>query len=95
MEWSKKVEEHQKEVYTDKEIAALQYESIKYELLGELKKEIVVPGPFYKDKQVKEFMNMKKSEKENIDRLCKEVRYARISSASLKPTSAVFRLQRS
>ena len=78
LEWSKRIQQHQKEAYTDKEKAALKQESVKYELLSSLMKEIDILGSFDSDDQVKQFMSLDKSEEEKVKRLYKEVRYTEL-----------------
>jgi hypothetical protein len=93
MEWSKRVQEHQQEAYTEKEKACLKDESTKYQLLETLKGE-EFPGPFVSDTEVREYMKKDNEEDVKVKRLYNEVRYARMCSMSLKPTAAVFRLKR-
>ena len=67
-------------------------ESTKYQLLELLKMEDL-PGPFASDEEVRTYMSQEHTEETKVKRLYNEVRYARMSSVSLKPTAAVFRLK--
>ena len=74
-------------------MACMKEESIKYQLLETLRKE-EVSGPFISDEEVRDYVNRGYDEETKVKRLYNEVRYARMSSISLKPTAAVFRLKR-
>ena len=92
MEWNKRLNELQKHAYTEKEKAMQKEESTKYQLLETLKREDM-PGPFASDEEVRNYMSRGYNEETKVKRLYNEVRYARMSSMSLKPTAAVFRLK--
>ena len=94
IEWRKKVKEHQENKYSEKERIRLKDESIKYDLLSSLKKE-TLSGPFTSPEEIENYINNSDEEKNlrNI-RMYNEVKYARMTSTSLKPTNAVFRLKK-
>ena len=94
LDWSKKVREQRDQAFTEKEKKNLKYDSDKYELMEELKKEKVFPGPFVSDEEVQQYLSLNLDDEAKNKRLYKEVRYARMSSMSLKPTASVFRLKR-
>ena len=93
-EWRKKVKEHQENKYSEKERIRLKDESIKYDLLSLLKKE-TLSGPFTSPEEIENYIN-NSDEEENLKniRMYNEVKYARMTSTSLKPTNAVFRLKK-
>lgn len=93
LKWKKNIELHAKEAYSDKEKASLHEESIKYDLLERLKRE-EIPGPFTSEKEIRNYLDSKQDEKAKNKRLYDEIRYARVTCMSLKPTAAVFRLKR-
>jgi hypothetical protein len=94
IEWRKKVKEHQENKYGEKERIRLKDESIKYDLLSSLKKE-TMSGPFTSPEEIDNYINNSDEEEnqKNI-RMYNEVKYARMTSTSLKPTNAVFRLKK-
>ena len=66
-------------------------ESTRYTLLEELKAE---NGPFTNREEIEQYFNSDAPDELKNTRLYKEVRYAWLTSTSLKPTAAVFRLKR-
>ena len=93
MQWKQMVQAHQAEAYSEKENACLKEESTKYDLLEKLKKE-EFPGPFTNVDEIQRYLLLNLDDETKNKRLYNEVKYARISCMSLKPTAAVFRLKR-
>ena len=94
IEWRKKVKEHQENQYSEKERIRLRDESIKYELLSSLKKESI-SGPFTSPEEIDSCIrNSDEEENQRNKRMYNEVKYAQMTSTSLKPTNAVFRLKK-
>ena len=71
----------------------MKQESTKYSLLDFLKKK-PPPGPFSTEAEVREYMSSEVEDEMKNKRLYNEVRYAKITCMSLKPTAEVFRLKR-
>ena len=94
MGWSKRVQEQQLEAFTEKEKKNLKYDSDKYEQLEELRNDMVFPGPLVTDNEVRQYIGLDLDDHIKNKRLYKEVRYAQMSSMSLRPTASVFRLKR-
>ena len=80
--------------FSKKEKSSLHQESQKYNLLELLKKE-EFQGPFVSEDKVMKYMALKIDDKIKNTRLYNEVRYARMTCMSLKPTAVVFWLKRS
>ena len=93
LKWKKNIELHAKEPYSNKEKASLHEESIKYDLLGRLKKE-EIPGPITSEKEIRNYLDSKQDEKAKNKQLYDEIRYARVTCMSLKPTATIFHLKR-
>jgi hypothetical protein len=93
MEWKEKVKEQQKLGMDEKDTANLKVESVKYELLESLKSQDV-PGPFTHSTEVIDYGKLPLDDKIKNKRMYNEVKFARLTSMSLKPTAAVFRLKR-
>ena len=91
--WQEGLKEQQTKDFSDKEKSSLHQESQKYKLLELLKKE-KFQGPFVFDDEVMKYMALKIDHKIKNTRLYNEIRYARMTCISLKPTAAVFRLKR-
>ena len=66
-------------------------QTTRYTLLEELKAE---NGPFTNREEIEQYFNSNAPDELKNTRLYKEVRYAWLTSTSLKPTAAVFRLKR-
>ena len=81
----------EQEGYTEKELVNAHFESVKYKDLEWIKEQ---GGPFTKPEEVDEYMNSSHGEEIINKRLYVEVRYARNSCLSMKPTASVFRLKR-
>ena len=92
LQWNEKMKVLQEKGYEEKELKNMLKESTK---LGDLEflKNQKVPGPFTRKQEVVDYMNSDDSEETKRDRLYKEVRYARVTSQTLPPTSALFRLR--
>ena len=90
LEWNSKMKELQERGYQEKEITNSLKEKSKLEDLDYLKQR---NGPFVKKEEIEEFMNSEAPDEEKRERLYKEVRYARMTSQTLPPTAAVFRLR--
>ena len=93
LQWKSKIKAHQQEAYSEKEKSCLKSESTRYELLEMLKKEDI-PGPFTSETEIREYIVTASEDSEKNKRMYNEVKYARISCMSLKPTASVFRLRR-
>ena len=93
MQWKEKIKAHQDEAYSDKEKSCLKEESTKYSLLQKLKKEDI-PEPFTNEDEIKRYLLHQVDDDTKNKQMYDEVRYARISCMSLKPTAAVFCLKR-
>ena len=93
MQWKEKIKAHQVKTHSDKEKSCLKEESTKYNLLEKLKKEDI-PGPFTNEDEIKRYLLHQVEDDIKNKHMYDEVRYARISCMSLKPTAAVFRLKR-
>ena len=93
-QWRKKVLENQAAVYSDKEQTRLRDECTKYKLLSDLKNE-TFPGPFTSPEEISLYVRESKAEEKEMNkRMYDEVKYARMTSFSLKPTNSLFRLKR-
>ena len=93
-EWRKKVKEHQEDKYSEKERIRLKDEATKYELLSSLKKESM-PGPFTSPEEIDTYItNSDEEDNQKNKRMYDEVKYARMTSTSLKSTNAIFRLKK-
>ena len=89
--WDKKQEELSKEGLSSKEAQNLVVDRRRNLDLSKLKDK---GGPFSSSTEVKEFLSCDLSEKEKVDRLYLEVRYAGDSSLSFPKNSDIFRLKR-
>ena len=89
-QWAEKIKQHLEKGYTEKEAVNLKADSVKLNLLELLKQE-KPPGPFSPAEDVTKCMKMNvMPEREKNKRVYNEIRYARLSSLSLKPTSSAF-----
>ena len=93
LKWTERVKEHQKNGFSEKESANLKTDAQKYSILEQLKN-YTLPGPFTCPEDIQTFLASDVSNDEKNKRLFLEVKYARLTSMSLKPTAAVFRLMR-
>ena len=94
IKWNSKMKALQEEGYTEKDLLNLKREAQKLADLEFLKTQ-ELPGPFTNGKDVMEFMSYAVDQKTRNTRLYREVRYARMTSLSLKETASVFRLKKS
>ena len=93
-EWYRAQKELEKKGFEEKEAANILKEGRKLEDLEFLKSQ-TPPGPFTNCAEVKNYLdNSKDEEKVKLQRLYKEVRYARKTSLSLPENADVFRLKR-
>ena len=93
-EWRKKVKEHQEDKYSETERIRLKDEATKYELVSSLKKESM-PGPFASPEEIDTYItNSDEEDNQKNKRMYDEVKYARMTSTSLKSTNAIFRLKK-
>ena len=76
--WNKRVKKQQADGYSDKEIVNMKIESRKLEILEFLKKQRI-PGPFTNPKEVKNFIDTEPEGKEKVERMRKEVHYAKLT----------------
>ena len=90
IKWTERIREHQAKGFSEKETANLKTDAQKYSILEQLKKESM-PGPFTKPEDIKNYLACELDDAAKIKRLYMEVKYARVTSMSLKPTAAVFR----
>ena len=88
-EWKEKMRKREQEGYTEKELVNAHFESVKYKDLEWIKQQ---GGPFTKPEGVDQYMNSSHGEEIINKRLYVEVRYARNSCLSMKPTASVFSL---
>ena len=65
----------------------------KVQCFKKLKKE-VTPGPFSRENEIKRYLLHQVDDDTKNKRMYDEVRYARISCISLKPTAAALRLKK-
>ena len=93
LQWQERFKEQQTKDFPEKEKSSLHQESQKYNLL-ELLKRYKFQGPFVSEDEVMKYMALKIDDKIKNTRLYNEVRYARMTCMSLKPTAAVFRFKR-
>ena len=93
IKWTERIREHQAKGFSEKETANLKTNAQKYSILEQLKKESM-PGPFTKPEDIKNYLACELDDAAKNKRLYMEVKYARVTSMSLKPTAAVFRLVR-
>ena len=93
LQWKETIKTHQQDAYTEKEKSCLKDESTKYELLEKLKNEIV-PGPFTNEEEIRNYLECDLDDDEKNKRMYDEVKFAKISCMSLKPTASVFRLKK-
>ena len=91
LKWRTMVQSHQQDAYQEKDKIRLKDESTRYTLLEELKAE---NGPFTNSEEIEQYFYSDAPDDVKNTRLYKEVRYARFTSTSLKPTAAVLRLKR-
>ena len=91
LEWVKKQNVLAKDRLSSKEVNKINQERKKKQDLKELSS---LGGPFTTDKDVEEYMKSNLPEKKKVDRLYKEVRYAKATSLFLDKSSEVFRLKR-
>ena len=91
LKWRTMVQSHQQDAYQEKDKIRLKDECTRYTLLEELKAE---NGPFTNREEIEQYFNSDAPDELKNTRLYKEVRYAWLTSTSLKPTAAVFRLKR-
>ena len=56
LDWSKEVQKQQEQAFSEKEKKTLKYDSDKYQLLEELKKDEHFPGPFVSDNEVQQYV---------------------------------------
>ena len=89
IQWAEKIKQHLEKGYTEKEAANLKADSVKLKLLELLKQESP-PGPFTTAEDVTKYMKMNVIPEKKNKRMHIEIRYARLNSLSLKPTSSVF-----
>ena len=94
LQWQERFKEQQTKDFPEKEKSSLHQESQKYNLLELLKKD-KFQGPFVSEDEVMKYMALKIDDKIKNTRLYNEVRYARMTYMSLKPTAVVFWLKRS
>ena len=89
LEWNEKMKALEKKGYSEKEALNIRTELSRLKDLECLKS---LSGPFTKTEEIQFYMaNQDIDDKEKNKRLYIEVRYARMASLTLKPTSAVFR----
>ena len=93
LEWKEKLKEHAKELYSEKEKSCLKDESDKFDILEVLKKE-ECKGPFTTCEEIDRYLALDIDDTQRNKRLYNEVKYARLTSMSLKPSAPVFRLKR-
>ena len=93
IKWTERIREHQAKGFSEKETANLKTDAQKYSILEQLKKESM-PGPFTKPEDIKDYLVCELDDAAKNKRLYMEVKCARVTSMSLKPTAAVFRLMR-
>ena len=93
LDWINKLKKYQEEGYRQQELINLKNETVKFELLEFLKSQDV-PGPFSNIEEIKLFMRSTDESPLKNARMKKEVKYARMTCTSLKPTAPVFRLER-
>ena len=85
IKWTERIQEHQAKGFSEKETANLKTDAQKYSILKQLKKEHI-PGPFTKPEDNKTYLACALDDKTKNKRLYMKVKYARITSMSLKPT---------
>ena len=93
LQWIKKLEKYREEGYKQQEVINLKNEATKLEILEFLKGQ-QVQGPFTNINEIKMFMESTEESQSKNNRMKKEVKYARLTCTSLKPTAPVFRLER-
>ena len=92
LEWSKKMNDLEKEGLSKQEVAALTQENKKLKDLAFLKTQ-TPPGPFCCAEDVDRFMQASTEPVRN-KRLYTEVRYAKHSTSNMKRSSNIFRLKK-
>ena len=94
IQWNEKMRGLQEQGYEEKEIKNVHQEKTK---LGDLEflKFQSPPGPFTRKQEVLDYMAANITDLDKRNRLYREVRYARLTSQTLPPSSALFRLRTS
>ena len=91
-EWNRKMKELEEKGYKEKEIENILQEESKLKDLEYMKSQ---NGPFTKKEEVENYMKGNDSDTEKLDRLYKEVRYAKMTAKALSSKADVFRLRTS
>ena len=92
-QWSEKMAVLQEQGYDKKKLINAKKESNKLKDLTYLKSQ-VSPGLFSTADEVRSNIRLPIEENEKNKKMCVEVRYARVSSSTLKETASIFRLKR-
>ena len=92
IEWNEKMKALQDQGYDKQNLKNMHLEKTKLNDLEFLKSQRP-PSPFTKKQEVLDFMSTELGDCEKRKRLYKEVRYARMTSQTLPPTSSLFRLR--
>ena len=92
LQWNDKMKQYQEKGYSEKEAQNLKEEQKKLKDLDFLKSQNP-PGPFSTAEEISSYMEGEESDAVKNHRLYVEVRYARKTCLSLKPTASVFRLK--
>ena len=90
--WTQKMEHLKNQGYEEQNLVHLRKEKVKLDDLDFLKQQ-PSPGPFTKPEEVTAYLK-ETSENNKQDRLYVEIRYARLTSLTLKQGASVFRLRR-
>ena len=92
-EWNEKMKLLQKEGYDEKKLLNAKKESKRRKDLAFLKSQ-TPPGPFTNADEIRQYNTLDIDESQRNKRMYIEVRYARVTSLTLKSTSPLFRLKR-
>ena len=92
-EWNDKMKVLQKEGYDEKKLLNAKKESNRMKDLAFLKNQ-TPPGPFINADEIRQYSKQSIEEKVKNKRMYIEVRYARVTSLTLKSTAPLFRLKR-
>ena len=92
-QWSEKMAVLQEQGYDKKKLINAKKESNKQKDLTYLKSQ-VSPGLFSTADEVRSNIRLPIEENEKNKKMCVKVRYARVSSSTLKETTSIFRLKR-
>ena len=89
--WNAKMQVLQQQGYDEQNLKNMHQEKTKFTDLEFLKDR---KGPFTKKEEVDDYMMSAAGEKEKLERMYREVRYARMTSQTLPISSSLFRLRR-